>query len=306
MKSMKLCKEDGCSNISAAGRSRCFSCYGKKRRIEEKKIRPKAPDGKLRMLMLDIETIPDKGYFWGIWNQNIGINQITDPGGLVCFAAKWYGQDEIEFYSQWDDGDLKMALEAWRLLDECDVVVHFYGRRFDIPHFNTAFLLQGFPPPSPFKQIDLKESVGKQFRFTSNKLQFVSRVLGLEGKEEHEGFPMWDKLMNEPRRNGERPFSNEVEIDAKARMEIYNKRDVFLLDEVYEAILPWIPNHPHRHLYEDGRGCPTCGADVEFMAQEGYSYTKLSKFKKFRCIVCDSWFRSNKREQGVSLQESVL
>lgn len=303
---MKVCKEQGCTREAAPGRSRCYSDYGKNRRQKEKLIVPSAPDGKMRVLMLDIETTPDVDYSWGIWNVNIGINQIKELGGPVCFSAKWYGQDEIEFYSEWQDGELRMALEAWRLLDEADVVVHFYGSRFDIPHLNTLFLTNGFPPPSPFKQIDLKMAVGKQFKFTSNKLQFVSRVLGLEGKEEHEGFPMWDKLMNETRRNGEKPFSLEVELDAKARMEIYNKRDVFLLDEVYEALLPWIPNHPHRHLYEDGRGCPTCGADSNYMVEAGYAYTKLSKFKQFQCEVCNSYFRSNRREQGVKLQESVL
>lgn len=306
MKTVKICKEDGCTNDAAPGRSRCYSDYGKTRRQEEKKIKPKAPDGKIRMLMLDIETTPDKSYHWGRWNQNIGINQTIETGAMVCFASKWYGQDEIEFYSDWQLGEEGMVLEAWRLLDEADVVVHFYGSKFDIPHMNTSFLRYGFPPPSPFKQVDLKLVVGKQFKFSSNKLEFVSRVLGLEGKVEHEGFPLWDKVMNEIRRNGKKPFTPEVEADAKERMAIYNKRDVFLLDEVYEALLPWIPNHPHRHLYEDGCGCPTCGADAEFMNREGYSYTKLSRFKQFRCIVCDSWFRSNKREAGISIQESVL
>lgn len=303
---MKQCKNDGCTAEKAPGRSRCYSCYGRKRRIEEKVIVPKAPDGKMKVLMLDIETTPDKVYTWSIWNANIGINQIVEEGGMVCFAAKWYGQDDIEFYSEWGNGRLNMVLEAWRLLNEADVVVHFYGSRFDIPHMNTCFLREGFPPPSPFKQIDLKMVVGKQFKFTSNKLQFVSRVLQLEGKEEHEGFPMWDKLMNETRRDGKKPFSLDVEVDAKSRMETYNMRDVFLLDEVYEALLPWIPNHPHRHLYEAGRGCPTCGADAEFMYDEGYAYTKLSKFKQFRCFICNSYFRGNKREAGVKVQESVL
>lgn len=298
---MKICKEDKCNNPAALDRSRCFSCYGKKRRKDEKAAFPKAPDGKLKLLMIDIETYPNKCYTWDIWNQNIGINQIISPGGLLCLAAKWYGQEEIEFYSQWDDGDLKMALEAFRLLDECDVVCHYYGRNFDIPHINTALLKQGFPPPRPFKQIDLKSAVGKQFKFTSNKLQFVSQVLGLEGKEEHEGFPLWEKVLNEGYK-----YSEEVEMDAKKRMEIYNKRDVFLLDETYEALLPWIPNHPNRRLYEIGNICPTCGSDSQFLIEDGYYYTKLSKFKKYNCTMCDSWFRGNRRETGVTIQEAVL
>lgn len=302
---MKLCKD--CEQAEKApGRSRCYSCYGKRRRKEERAFRPKSPDGKMRVLMLDIETTPDKSYHWGRFNVNIGINQTIEEGSLTCFAAKWYGQDDIEFYSEWGTGKLEMVLEAWRLLDEADVVVHFYGSRFDIPHLNTSFLRYGFPPPSPFKQIDLKMVVGSKFKFSSNKLEFVSRVLGLEGKVEHEGFPLWDKIMNEPRRNGERPFSLEVELDAQVRMEVYNKRDVFLLDEVYEALLPWIPNHPHRHLYEVGRGCPTCGADADFLVNAGFYTTKLSKFDQYRCTVCDAYFRSNKRLTGVKVQEAVL
>lgn len=298
---MKKCKEENCSNEAAPGRSRCYSDYGKKRRKENNSIKPKSPDGKMKILMLDIETTPDKAYTWGIWNINIGVNQIIEPGGLLCFAAKWYGQDEIEFYSEWKDSTLNMVLEAWRLLDECDVVVHFYGSRFDIPHLNTSFLKEGFPPPSPFKQIDLKMTVGKQFKFTSNKLQFVSEVLGLEGKEEHEGFGLWDKVMNEGQK-----YAIEIQTDAQNRMESYNKRDVILLDEVYEAVLPWIPNAPNRHLYEEGRGCPTCGADTEFMVDAGYYYTKLSKFKQFRCHICNSYFRSSKRTTGVKIQEAVI
>ena len=89
---MKRCKEENCNNEAAPGRSRCYSDYGKKRRRDDKSIRPKAPDGQIRILMLDIETTPDKVYTWGIWNINVGINQIIEPGGLLCFAAKWYGQ----------------------------------------------------------------------------------------------------------------------------------------------------------------------------------------------------------------------
>lgn len=300
----KKCKNSYCKNEKSPDRSECAACRGKRRRGTDGTYHPKAPDGKMKVLMLDIETTPDKSYHWSRWGVNIGINQTIEEGGLVCFASKWYGQDEIEFYSQWEDGDFKMANEAWRLLDRADVVVHFYGKYFDIPHLNTAFLKQCFPPPSPFKQIDLKVAVGKQFKFSSNKLEFVSRVLGLEGKEEHEGFPMWDKVMNEVRRNGKKPFSDEIEADAKKRMEKYNKRDVFLLDEVFEVLLPWIPNMPNRQLYEGHGGCPTCGELL--LVEDGYYYTALSKFLQYRCRGCDSWFRSGRREIGADLRGVVL
>lgn len=303
---MKKCIECGIKE-KASGRSKCYSCYGKIRRLSEKSYRVQPPEGKTKILMIDIETTPDKNYTWGRFGVNIGIDQTIEYGTMVCFAAKWYGQDEIEFYADWQSGgEEAMVAEAWRLFDEADVVVSFYGSRFDVPHINTSCLRFGLAPPSPYKQIDLKLVVGRQFKFSSNKLEFVSRVLGLEGKEKHEGFPMWDKVMNEVRRNGEKPFSLEVELDAKARFEDYNKRDVFLLDEVYEALLPWIPCHPHRHLYEEARGCHICGADASMVVRDGYAYTKLSKFYQYQCLSCKSWFRGNRRMQGVNIQENVL
>ena len=42
-----------------------------------------------KILVLDIETAPCLGYFWNIWNTNIGISQIVNTSKMICFAAKW-------------------------------------------------------------------------------------------------------------------------------------------------------------------------------------------------------------------------
>ncbi|SRR6266498_794693 len=295
MSSIKLCKEDGCNSPKASGRSRCFSCYGKRRRKTE--IERQFPEG-YKLLFVDIETRPTEAYTWSLFKANIGVNQIIRPGGMMCFAATWSGSEHpMEFYSDWKDGHEGMVIRAWELLDQADAVCHYYGSAFDVKHLNAEFLLQGFPPPSPFKQIDLKLAVSKQFRFPSNKLQFVAEVLGLQGKEEHEGFNLWAKCLDE---------THPDHLNALARMESYNKRDVELLEECYEILLPWLPFVPNRHLYEMGRGCPACGANAEFVVDAGYYYTSLSKFTQFRCTVCDSYCRSSKRESGVKVQGSVL
>lgn len=287
---MRLCREEGCSSPAEHKQSRCSPHRNERRRSRGRNFLPL--EG-AKILFVDIETTPSLVWTWDIWNVNIGIDQIVKPGGMMCFAAKWQGLGDVQFFSEWDDGSEDMVLQAWKLLDDADIVIHFYGSRFDIPHLNTEFLKLGFPPPSPFKQIDLKMAVSKKFKLVSNKLQFVSTVLGLEGKEEHEGFPLWTKCMDR-------------DPDALERMESYNRRDVTLLEEVYEILLPWIPSHPSRHLYEVGAGCPTCGANVEVIVEAGYATTKLSKFKQFRCTVCGSFFRSSRREEGVSIQESIF
>jgi len=227
-----------------------------------------------------------------LWTGHISIDQIEEPGGLFCFSAKWYGDEETLFYSLWDDGERRMFDAAWYLMDEADIIVHYYGSRFDVPHLNAEGLRLGMAPPSPFKQVDLKIGVSRRFKLPSNKLQFVSQVLGLEGKEEHEGFRLWSKAM-------------KGDIDARNRMRSYNERDTILLEECYEALLPWLPDHPNRRLYSGTGGCPRCGHE-NTMSEAGFAYTKLSKYQQFRCNLCNSVFRGSRRLGGVDLQDSML
>ena len=37
-----------------------------------------------RLLVLDIETFPNLGYHWGLWQQNIGaMDQLVQPGRML-------------------------------------------------------------------------------------------------------------------------------------------------------------------------------------------------------------------------------
>lgn len=296
---MKICNSCN-SNPAQPGRNKCRPCRYEKNEKSFKPVRTKVKTGELKILMIDIETSPLISYHWDLWNQNIGINQILVPKSTLCVAAKWYGKDEVIFKSRWKDGQERMIQSIWELLNQADMVIHFYGSRFDVPHLNTEFLLHGMTAPRPYKQVDLKMAVSKNFKFDSNKLQFVSQALQLEGKVEHEGFPLWGKVVNFL---GD--YSEEVQNDARERMRVYNERDVTLLEEVYEVLLPWIPSHPHRHLYNaDGYGCPTCGHDK--LVEAGLARTRLSVFQQYECTGCHSFFRGSKRLYGVNLQESIL
>lgn len=104
----------------------------------------------------------------------------------------------------------------------------------------------GFKPPAPYKQIDLLQVVKSNFKFPSNKLDYISQRLGLGQKVEHEGMALWTKCMK-----GDKA--------AWQRMEEYNIQDVVLLEDLYKRILPWIKNHPNMNVYKDGPICPTCG-----------------------------------------------
>jgi hypothetical protein len=285
----QMCRyADYCGRKAEKGTSRCRTCRRQDKRHAESVVRPGGP----RVLLIDIETSPLLVYTWGLWQQNIGINQIVEPTRMLCFAAKWLGEPDTMFFSENEHGRLDMVNAAWNLLDQADAVIHYYGSQFDVKHLNREFLDAGLTPPSPFKQVDLKLAVSKRFKFPSNKLQFVSQALGLSGKEATGGFDLWRGCMNG---------------DAKSwkTMEVYNRRDVTLLEEVYEHLLPWIPNVPHRHLYDGhGGGCPNCGKDG--MIEDGLYQTALSSFRRYFCSACGSWFRSSKRVSGTKLQAAVL
>ena len=242
----------------------------------------------MKILLLDIETAPNTAYVWGLWKQNISISQIVDSSSMLCWAAKWLDEDEYEFSSIMQ-GKKKMLKGIHKLLNEADAVVHYNGSRFDIPTLNKEFLEAEMPPPSPYAQIDLLKTARQQFRFPSNKLDYVARALGLEGKVKHEGFELWIKCMNKDK-------------DAWKRMEEYNIQDVYLLESVYHKFLPWIKNHPNKAIHNDSEhSCPSCGSHS--IQKRGFNVTPGGKYQRFQCQDCGTWSSSRKTEK---IKEGIL
>ena len=140
----------------------------------------------MKILLIDIETATNLAHVWGLWQQNVGLPQLLEPGYTLCWAAKWLGEPEVYFGSV-KQGTERMTQEIHRLMSQADAIVHYNGNKFDIPTLNKDFLLQGLTPPAPAKQIDLLRVVKGKFRFPSNKLAYVSEALGVGGKAAHSG-----------------------------------------------------------------------------------------------------------------------
>jgi predicted PolB exonuclease-like 3'-5' exonuclease len=179
-------------------------------------------------------------------------------------------------------GKQKMLDSVHKLLDEADAIVHYNGSRFDIPILHKEFLLSGMPPPAPSKQIDLLQVARRQFRFVSNKLDYVSQALGLGSKTEHEGHALWVKCMNDDRK-------------AWKVMEEYNKNDVVLLEKVYDKFKAWIKNHPNHNAYSANACCPNCGSNK--LQKRGTAITTTRHYQRFQCQQCGTWSRAAKAEQ---------
>lgn len=234
----------------------------------------------MKILLIDIETAPNLVHVWGLWQQNVAINQIVKPGYTLCYAAKWYGEDKVFFDSLAQSSSKKMLKGVHKLLEEADAVVHYNGDKFDIPTIQKDFLTLGLNPPSPAKHMDLYKTVKNKFRFPSYKLDYVAQALNIGHKIRHPGHDLWIGCMEND--------STSWEV-----MQEYNINDVFLLEGVYEKMRPWIKAHANHALYgDDAMVCPYCGSHN--IKKRGFQYTLSTSYQRFRCSDCGGWSRDNK------------
>lgn len=232
-----------------------------------------------RLLTIDIETRPLTAHVWGLRDQQIGINQIVDEGGVLCWAAKWHDERRVLFASDHHDGHDEMVRRAWGVLDEADIVVGWNHRAFDVKHLQREFVLAGLGAPTPWQDVDLLQTVRRRFRFPSNKLDHVARELGIGAKLSHTGMDLWQRCMDGDER-------------AWRLMKRYNVQDVRLTEAIYDRLVGWVPAHPNVNMLRPERvsACSTCGSqDLE---DAGVHVTATRAYERFRCLACGAYSRA--------------
>jgi DNA polymerase elongation subunit (family B) len=247
-----------------------------------------------KVLILDIETAPINAYVWGIWNQNVGTHQIQSDWFCLTWAAKWLFEDKV--YSAkikpkevLEQDDKRIIEGIWKLVNEADIVIAHNGEKFDMPKLNSRFIINGLNPPLPYQQIDTLKHIRRQFGFTSNKLDYVNKLLNLERKKET-NFDLWERCM-------------KGNANALSEMEAYNVQDVRILEETYLMIRAWIKPHPNMGLFildEKEHRCPNCGSN-ELNAEGKMYYTSANAYELMRCSNCGA--SSRKRLGAINIKE---
>ena len=238
-----------------------------------------------RVLFIDIETAPILAQVWKIWDENISLSQIKQDWHLISFAAKFLGEKEIFYMDQRKskniEDDRKLLEAIWKLLDEADIVVGQNSKAFDVKKINARFIMNGFSPPSSFKQIDTLLIAKKYFGFTSNKLEFMTSKLNKKHKKSSHkkftGFELWKECLN----------GNQT---AWREMEEYNKLDILSLEELYHKLIPWDTSINFDLYTDDVVNTCKCG-NTEFK-KNGFAYTSSGKFQRFCCTECGAETRS--------------
>ena len=231
----------------------------------------------MKKLYLDIETAPSIVFCWGLFDKFIPIDNIIEPGSSLQ-----------------KDGEAAMVQKIHSLLEEADAVIHYNGKKFDIPKLNSEFLRLHYDPPATYHQIDLLETARRQFRLASNKLDYVCQHLEIGQKVKHsKGMELWKGCLNGDKKSW-------------AIMEKYNKQDVRLLPKLYKRLLPWIISHPNEALYGDMNrtACPKCGSND--LQSRGFTMTRTQRYRRFQCMKCGSWSQSRFTTLSKEARDNIL
>ena len=239
----------------------------------------------MKILFLDLETSPNLAHVWGLWDQNIAITQIERSTEVLCWGARWLGSDKVIFKSVHHHGKETMLDELHKVMDEADVLIGWNSAAFDSKHIKREFIENGYLPPSPWVELDLMKVVRSQFKFPSNKLDYVAQKLGVGAKVQHSGFQLWlDCMAGIPK--------------AWKMMKEYQIQDVNLLLDLYDILLPWIKNHPHVGASE-GRpeACKNCGDSN--VRPHGSQMSGAGRYRKYKCAKCGTHHRGELIARGV-------
>ncbi len=234
-----------------------------------------------KILLFDIETMANKAYVWGKYEQNV--LSFDTHWYMLCFAYKWldqkiphiYALPDFKGYKRDKLNDKKLCIKLWELFNQADIIIGHNSDSFDIKRANARFAYHKLKPPKPYKSVDTLKIARKYFKFESNKLDDLGDHFNLGRKVTHTGWDLW--------------LGCAVRDEKKSwdKMKEYNKQDIRLLEKVYLELRPWMDNHPNHNLYADLINvCPVCGGKL---IRRGYRYTRVAKRQQFKCSKCGAW-----------------
>ncbi len=256
---------------------------------------------KPKILTCDLETLPIGANVWGLFDQNVGLNQINKDWAMLSFAAKYYGERKVHYADTRNAvggirDDEYIVAQLIALLDECDIVVGQNVKKFDLRKLRARAVIHGLKPFREPKVIDtmlMAKSVGA---FTSNKLEYLSANLTDAPKSKHNkypGFELWAGIM----RN---------EDAAWEEMKKYNIQDIRATEKLYLALRPWARGLPNLAQFydDDARRCPRCGSvDVH---EHGTVVSNVSEYHQYLCYDCGGYSRGRHTINSKTKRKALL
>lgn len=213
----------------------------------------------------------------------------ADFGIVLTFGSKIVGEGQPKILNILDytgsDGDLlraekRMLKDISARMLEADVWLGHYAVYYDVPFLNTRLLYHNLPVlPANFPLIDTWRVSRNRLKLRNNRLATISAFLKTLDEKDAIKPEAWLRALG-----GHRPsMSTIVE---------HNRRDVLVLEEVYNRLRPLVLDHPNKGLVDGRGGCGVCGANK--LQKRGFHITRTRKYQRFQCRSCGAWSKSVK------------
>ncbi len=225
-----------------------------------------------RIVYFDIETSPNEVLSWRIGrNLTLTMDNIIKERQIICACWKYKG-DPTVYSVDWGRAmsDVKVVKKLIKVIGESEVAIAHNGDGFDLKWLKGRAMMLHLPPISNISSIDTYKLSANNFNLNCHKLDYLSKIATGKGKL-HTEYQLWKDVIKGKQR-------------ALKRMVTYCKRDVVLLEKVYEYILPYVDNLPvHFGIIEGGDkfACPKCGT-YDFIKYGKY-HTAANSYQKYRC-----------------------
>lgn len=190
------------------------------------------------ILYIDLEVSKSAVYNYGLPVKSGYLNpdDLVLEYFIICWSASYVGSDKI-----WSDCVTRKDVMDWRkgkspdgrilvrlqeLMASADMFAGHNVDRYDVKRANTRFLLNGLEPVIGKKTHDTLKIARAKFAFESNRLDFISKKLGLRPK---------DDIRNSDWLN----IVNTGDEKTLAKVQKYNKGDVRSGKGVLEKLMKY-------------------------------------------------------------------
>jgi len=204
-----------------------------------------------KRLFFDIETSPNVCFSWRTgYKINLNPENIIHERAIICICYKWEGKKKVHSI-EWDRGDDRRLINRFSpIADKADEIVAHNGDKFDIKWFNGRNLMHGLPSLPDYKTFDTLLWSRRLFNFNSHSLDYLAQIL-LGSRKIKTDYDLWKRICldNCPK--------------AMHEMVTYCKRDVALLEGVYNKIIPYCKTKTHTGVLggKERWTCPICGSE---------------------------------------------
>lgn len=215
-------------------------------------------------------------------------------GTILCIGWKWLGGERVHIHSLFDDGkdhldDHTLVKKFAQVFDKADIHVTWYGDRFDLPFVRSKLIKYGEPPLPPKPHLDLWKTARYRFKLHSNRLAVWQEYLECKQSKTPIRYDDWLKAAVGDKR-------------ALAAVKEHNRRDVLVLEEVFNKIRPWLEKEPARGLFYKQSidlSCPSCGSTN--IKRRGFQVAITRKYQRFQCFDCGKWMKKILSEKDKKL-----